>query len=145
MCQTEPATGRTFREPCDGVMPDMLGPIDTVRLFTVNLGKSLGFYQDKLGMKPAVSDETFAIFDTGSAKLMLEMLEPGSEEAEDLVGRFTGLSFAVPDIRAAVAEMEGKGVPFDGRPELQPWGGALAHFFDPDGNVLTLVQYPLPD
>ncbi len=132
-------------KPCDGMEADMLGPIDTVRLFTVNLKKSLDFYQGKLGMTPAVSDENVAIFDTGSAKLMLEVLEPDSEEADDLVGRFTGLSFAVPDIRAAVAEMEGKGVPFDGRPELQPWGGALAHFFDPDGNVLTIVQYPLQD
>lgn len=123
----------------------MLGPIDTVRLFTVNLERSLEFYRDKLGMTPAVSDEGVAIFDTGSAKLMLEALEPGSEEAEDLAGRFTGLSFAVQDIRAAFAELESKGVPFDGRPEIQPWGGALAHFFDPDGNVLTLVQYPLPD
>ena len=31
---------------------------------------------------------------------------------------------------------------FDGLPEAQEWGGALAFFYDPDGNVLTLVEYP---
>ena len=31
---------------------------------------------------------------------------------------------------------------FDGFPEAQEWGGALAFFYDPDGNVLTLVEYP---
>jgi len=24
----------------------------------------------------------------------------------------------------------------------RPWGGVLVHFRDPDGNVLTIVQYP---
>ena len=31
-----------------------------------------------------------------------------------------------------------KGVGFVGPPEAQPRGGVLAHFRDPDGNVLTL-------
>lgn len=123
----------------------MLGPIDTIRIFTQDLGTALGFYRDKLEMPPAVEDEYMALFDTGSAKLMLEAVDPEEEEADDLVGRFTGVSFAVADIRATFAALEKVGVTFDGRPELQPWGGALAHFFDPDGNVLTLVQYPLPD
>lgn len=121
----------------------MLGPIDTVRLFTANTAKAAAFYRDALGLREAVSDEAIAVFDTGGAKLMLESVE--GEDVDELVGRFTGVSFAVTDIRAAVAALESKGVKFDGRPELQPWGGALAHFFDPDGNILTLVQYPTPD
>lgn len=123
----------------------MLGPIDTIRIFTQDLGAALSFYRDKLEMTPAIEDEHMALFDTGSAKLMLEAIDPEEDTAEELVGRFTGISFAVSDIRGAFAALEKAGVSFDGRPELQPWGGALAHFFDPDGNVLTLVQYPLPD
>ena len=124
----------------------MLGPVDTVRMFTRDLGKALAFYREKLEMEPAISDEGMAIFATGSAKLMLEVIHDDDDEAaEELVGRFTGVSFAVEDIRGAVAALQAKKVVFDGRPELQPWGGALAHFFDADGNVLTLVQYPRPD
>ncbi len=57
----------------------------------------------------------------------------------------TGIAFAVADIRAAYAALSDKKVRFDGRPELQPWGWALAYFFDTDDNILTLIQYPLPD
>lgn len=125
----------------------MLGPIDTVRLFTADLDRALAFYRDRLGMEPAIADDAMAIFDTGSAKLMLEVVDPeeDAEAADELIGRFTGVSFAVNDIRAAHAGLSERGVTFDGRPELQPWGGALAHFFDADGNVLTLVQYPSAD
>jgi catechol 2,3-dioxygenase-like lactoylglutathione lyase family enzyme len=123
----------------------MLGPIDTVRLFTDDTARAAAFYRDALGLKEVVSDEGLAIFDTGSAKLMLEAIDPEDAEGDDLIGRFTGVSFAVADIRGTVSALEAKGVTFDGRPELQPWGGALAHFFDPDGNILTLVQYPTPD
>lgn len=35
-----------------------------------------------------------------------------------------------------------RGVDVVGWPETQPWGGTLAHIADPDGNVLTLVEYP---
>lgn len=123
----------------------MLGPIDTIRVFTGNLVDATAFYRDALGMKLAIEDEAMAVFDTGGTKLMLEVIDPEEEGAAELVGRFTGLSFAVRDIRAAFAGLSERGVSFDGRPEIQPWGGALAHFFDPDGNVLTLVQYPLPE
>jgi predicted enzyme related to lactoylglutathione lyase len=124
----------------------MLGPIDTVRIFTDDLTRAVAFYRDTLDKGPAVADETMAVFDTGSVKLMIEAVDPeDSIEEDELVGRFTGVTFAVNDIRAAYAALSDKGVRFDGRPEIQPWGGALAHFFDADGNVLTLVQYPKPD
>ena len=88
----------------------------------------------------------FSEFANGETKLMLEAIDPQDEdEAIELVGRLTGISFAVADIRAAYAALSDKKVRFDGRPELQPWGGALAYFFDTDDNILTLIQYPLPD
>lgn len=124
----------------------MLGPIDAIRLFTADIGRATSFYEIILGRAPAVADEAMAIFDTGSTKLIIELIdEEDGDDADELIGRFAGVSFAVPDIRAAHKQLSDAGVTFDGRPEIQPWGGALAHFFDPDGNVLTLVQYPLPD
>ncbi|MDH3643838.1 MAG: hypothetical protein OES38_17160 [Gammaproteobacteria bacterium] len=32
-----------------------------------------------------------------------------------------------------------KGVEFVEPPERQPWGGVLAHFKDPEQNIMTLV------
>jgi hypothetical protein len=56
-----------------------------------------------------------------------------------------GVCLTVGDIRASYAELTKRGVIFDEPPEVQPWGGTLAHFKDPDGNVLTLVGHPAPD
>ena len=123
----------------------MLGTIDTIRMFVFDLKKSIPFYAEVLGKDPAFQDEDCAIFQSGTVKLMLERVQPDDVDEEEMVGRFTGISFAVQDIRKAFAELLARKVQFDGRPEIQPWGGALAHFFDPDGNVLTLVQYPTPD
>ena len=35
-----------------------------------------------------------------------------------------------------------RGVEFLAPPQRMPWGGVLANFRDPDGNVLTLVGAP---
>ena len=49
-----------------------------------------------------------------------------------------GVSLRVDDIAAAYEELRSRGVEFETPPEKQPWGGTLAHFRDPCGNVLTL-------
>ena len=59
----------------------------------------------------------------------------------NLVGRFAGISFAVEDAGAACDALATRGVTVTGRPAVQP-GRTQAHVADPDGNVLTLVQYP---
>jgi predicted enzyme related to lactoylglutathione lyase len=48
----------------------------------------------------------------------------------------------VDDVEATWERLRARGVEFVARPELMPWGGVLAHFRDPDGNVLTLVGPP---
>ena len=52
------------------------------------------------------------------------------------------MSLAVADVEATYARLRARGVAFEARPERMPWGGVLAHFRDPDGNVLTLVSGP---
>jgi lactoylglutathione lyase len=50
-------------------------------------------------------------------------------------------SFAVKDIARVFGELTSKGVEFIHSPEKQFWGGTMAYFKDPDGNVMTLVEY----
>ena len=119
-----------------------LGPIDSVRVFTRDFSRAEAFYRDTLGLQPLFAAAEVCVFDCGETKLVLEGQPPEDPEADALVGRFTAFSFAVTGIDALVAELKGKGVVFDGEATLQDWGGTLAHFFDPDGNVLTLVQQP---
>ncbi|MGH7288269.1 MAG: VOC family protein [Myxococcota bacterium] len=55
------------------------------------------------------------------------------------LGRFLGVSLAVADIQATYEQLFARGVDFLAPPE---GGGVLAHFRDPDGNVLSLVGPP---
>ena len=119
-----------------------LGPIGAVRIFTLAFERAYDFYADTLTLTPLAREDGFAMFDTGACKLILESADPDDPEERALVGRFAGLSFTVPDVAASHRELSAKGVVFDGAPEPQPWGGIMAHFQDPDGNIMTLVQYP---
>ena len=76
---------------------------------------------------------------TASLSLSQSPRMPPSDE-QALVGRFTGLSFTVPDIHAKHRELVDRGVHFTGQPELQFWGGTLATLRDPAGNELQLVE-----
>ncbi len=48
----------------------------------------------------------------------------------------------VPDIHAARQELAARGVAFVRPPEREHWGGWVASFRDPDGNLLQLLQQP---
>ena len=43
--------------------------------------------------------------------------------------------------QAAVARLKAAGVAFSREPEQESWGGWIATFNDPDGNVLSLAQH----
>jgi uncharacterized glyoxalase superfamily protein PhnB len=52
----------------------------------------------------------------------------------------------VDNINAAYESLVVKGVKFQGPPQREAWGGSLAHFEDPSGNVLTLIGFrPVED
>jgi lactoylglutathione lyase len=89
-----------------------------------------------------VATDSVAIFDTGQARLIVEHIDDCDPEARGLVGRFTAFSFTVTNMDAMLRELEGRPIEWLARSERQPWGALLSHFRDPDGNILTLVQYP---
>jgi predicted enzyme related to lactoylglutathione lyase len=121
-------------------MPDY--KLAYVRVFVSDFGRAVRFYSETLGMKPGLrSDEMrWCQFETGEASLAIEGADPDdAEDGEDLGPRFTAISLQVADIEAVYEELVAKGVEFLGPPESMAWGGTLAHFKDPDGNVLTLL------
>lgn len=118
-------------------MPDL--KVAACRVFVSDVAVALPFYRDKLGLplRVAADDGSFAVFEAG---IML-ILEPSTDEPE-LAGRFAGLSLEVPDMAAAFQHLSDMGVEFDGPPVTEEWGGSVAHFKDPGGNTLTIVEYP---
>ena len=122
-------------------MPSLLTEISTVRVFTPDLPRSIAFYRDVLELRLQFEGPGYAGFATGQATLLLEATDPDDAD-EPFVARFLGVSFTAPDVADTYRTLSARGVEFLNPPEAQAWGGVLAHFRDPAGNVLTAVQYP---
>jgi predicted enzyme related to lactoylglutathione lyase len=112
-----------------------------VNVFVSDFDQAVDFYETKLGLPLKFRDEEFgyASFGTEGAGLALARVGP-EDGAEQLVGRQTGVGLGVRDLKAAYEEMRSSGVEFTMPPTEQPWGGVLATFSDPDGNILYLDQ-----
>ncbi len=114
----------------------LIGGVDFVAVATSDLDRAVAFYGETLGLRNSVRLEgrPFAEFET--ANLTLSLIE--SERM--------GLTFAtnpnhvalhVEDVAAARAELEARGVAFEG--EIFDTGVChMAFFSDPDGNKLML-------
>lgn len=107
----------------------------------VNVGvrdfqKALSFYRDVLNLPVRFADESFhyASFDTGAVPFAIAAGGEDKGPAE----RHTGIGFCVADVDAAHRELAAKGVRFTMPPSKQPWGGYMAMFADPDGNIFYL-------
>jgi catechol 2,3-dioxygenase-like lactoylglutathione lyase family enzyme len=112
---------------------------------TQDAPKARAFYEGVLGLR-LVADEPFAlVFDTHGTMLRIAKV-PDFTPAP-----FTVLGWKVPDIRHAATELRKKGVEFQRYPGMDqdelgvcnsPSGAKVAWFKDPDGNTLSLTQFP---
>ncbi|MEM8689782.1 MAG: VOC family protein [Pseudomonadota bacterium] len=112
-----------------------------LRIFVQDLPAALAFYRDVLEL-PVIwhqEDSAFGL-QTGISLIVETVPDDAPEEDRALVGRFVGCSFEVEDIHASYERLRAAGVSFHDAPVRQTWGGTLAHFDDPSGNVLTLVS-----
>ena len=121
--------------------------LNAIRIFVHELAPTAAFYGNTLGLRQVAGSASagYCVFDAGAARLIVESVAADAP-AEDaaLVGRFTGLSFEVDDVRATHARLTALGVTFDEEPETQAWGGVVATLRDPGGNVVQVCQYPAP-
>ena len=103
-----------------------------------NLDDSIGWFKEVLGF-----EEIFKVPEVGWAEVAspISGVTIGLGQNEEVDGRGgTTPVFGVTDIDAARAELESKGVPFDGDTQKIPGMVKLATFFDPDGNSYMLSQ-----
>ena len=107
--------------------------------------RAKGFYRDTLGLK-LVEESPFAVvFDANGTMLRIQTV------GELIPAPYTALGWRVDDIRAAIDSLMAKGVRFeryDGFSQderaiwCSPSGAEVAWFKDPDGNTLSLTQWP---
>lgn len=113
-----------------------------VNVYVTDLERSVAFFEGTLGLGLQFADAQFgyASFDAGPIRIGLAQIDAEDPDARALTGRQTGVGFAVPDLDARYAKLKGAGVAFPMPPSKQPWGGYMALFADPDGNVFYLDQ-----
>jgi len=113
--------------------------ISYVNVFVSDLAKAAAFYQNVLGLEQRFTDEGhgYAAFAAGPVTLGLAV---AGDDQRALIGRHTGIGFAVGDLVAEHARLVSAGVEFEQAPERYPWGGFMALFADPDGNIYYLDE-----
>ena len=110
--------------------------VDFVPFSTQDLDKAMDFYGTKLGLPRSVHlpERNYAEFETGNVTLSIvdgERMGIGHN-----VNR-TAMALNVDDVAAARAQLEERGVEFQG--EILDTGVChMAFFADPDGNALML-------
>ena len=114
---------------------------DFISVPVTDMERSKSFYRDTLGLDP-VDERGFPEYRLGEnvSVYLLSLEQIGST--------FTGphtasIALRVPDVAAARAELETRGVSFEGD-TLDTGVCHMAHFKDPDGNVLMLHRRYAP-
>jgi catechol 2,3-dioxygenase-like lactoylglutathione lyase family enzyme len=108
---------------------------DFMSVPVTDLERSTRFYQETLGLPKIPSGGGFPEFETGNVSLyLIEMTKVGSEFTAPHTAQ---IALRVPNVQEARAELESKGVAFDG--DILDTGVChMAFFRDPDGNALML-------
>lgn len=108
-------------------------------LFTERYADCVAFYRDVLDLPVAFQldrpDSTLTGFEFSGAYLMIEEGGRAKTDGKTIADTQARLRFNVVDLDAAIAELDSKGVAIERLDH--PWG-AVANFFDPDGNPCQL-------
>ena len=116
----------------------MIDGVVGVTIWTDNLERLLAFYRDTLGLTPRSVHEDFVNFRLGGMRLNLGLhngVKGRTREPYRIM-----INLGVEDIHREHARLVESGVEFIRAPEQEHWGGWVATFLDPDGNVLQLLQ-----
>ena len=113
-----------------------VGGVDFVFLPSRNFAVAADFYENVLGLPCSVRYERIpgGEFETGN--LTLQVIEAESIGLEFVASR-NPVALHVDDVEAARAELESRGVAFDGE-TIDSGVCHMAVFADPDGNALLL-------
>ncbi len=118
----------------------MIDGVAGVILWTDDVERLAAFYMDALGLTPHSVRPDFVAFSFGETRLSIGRHDGVSGKARDPYRVMVNL--AVTDIQQVYTRLQDKGVSFIRPPELERWGGWVATFQDPDGNILQLLQQP---
>jgi lactoylglutathione lyase len=120
-----------------------------IRLLTRDFKKSAAFYRDTMAFPVKWYEESmeYALFDNGETKIELfsqkgfyEAIGETNAPEAGAPSKFV-LNFQVDNVDVTYAELSEKGVVFYRKPQDKvEWNARVAHFHDPDGNLIEIYQ-----
>ena len=116
----------------------MITGVIGVTLWTDNLEGMFSFYNDVLRLPLHSRHEDFIAFELGEVRFNIGRHGEVAGQSKDPFRFMPHLG--VDDIHAEASRLAEAGVEFIRQPEQESWGGWVATFKDPDGNVLQLLQ-----
>jgi catechol 2,3-dioxygenase-like lactoylglutathione lyase family enzyme len=108
--------------------------VDFVSFLTQDIQRAKRFYGETLGLEIESEGESDMEFRAG--QVTLDIFDPSSV-GQPFAPSPAGLALRVPDVDAARADLEARGIEFDGE-TIQTSVCRMAFFKDPDGNALML-------
>ena len=109
-----------------------------VTIWTDDVDRLVDFYRNTLGLKLRGHKVGWANFEWGNLRLNLGLHGQVKGHSKDPYRIM--VTFGVTDIHSEHARLSDQGVEFIRVPEQEHWGGWVATFLDPDGNVLQLME-----
>ena len=109
-----------------------------VTFWTDELEGMFDFYNNVLHLPLHSRHEDFIAFELGDVRFNIGRHSEVSGRSRDPFRFMPHLG--VEDIHAEVKRLAAAGVEFIREPEQETWGGWVATFKDPDGNLLQLLQ-----
>jgi len=111
---------------------------------TARIAEAEAFYRDVLGLAVKARSDGAVVFDVNGADLRLSPVPAMQPSAHTLLG------FAVEDVDEVVGYLHDRGVALERFEQFRrepngvlvtPGGSRVAWFRDPDGNLLSVVQF----
>ena len=117
--------------------------VDFVSVLTQDIARAKEFYGETLGLPIESEGDSDLEFTLG--QVTLDVFDPSSI-GQEFAPNPAGIAIRVPDVATARAELEEKGVEFDGD-IVHTSVCDMTFFKDPDGNALLLHRRfaPFPD
>jgi lactoylglutathione lyase len=128
----------------------MFSKVDYVMVNVSDMGRSVAFYRDTLGLRLKFESPGWSEFDTGASTLALHAApRAAGNEAAAQTGPVAGtcsLGFSVPDLDRTYAELRECGAHFVMPPTEQLKEGIrLAVCVDPDGFAISFAEPLAPE
>jgi len=114
--------------------------VDFVSVLTQDIPRAKRFYAETLGLEIETEGEHDMEFRLG--QVTLDVFNPASQ-GQPFAPNLGGVALRVPDVAAARALLEERGVEFEGE-TIDTGVCHMAFFRDPDGNLLMLHRRYAP-